>query len=126
MVYFDNSIVGIILLVAGIMLKTWPPDSINTTYGYRTPFSRKNQNTWDEGNRFCAIMMIIAGILSLIVAITVTVMYDKGISIFIQREVAGKVSMIFSLAVMFLGIFATEFHLKRMFDKNGEIKNKDN
>ena len=47
-----------ILLILGIIFYKFPPKKINSVYGYRTPRSMTNQDTWDSANTFSSIWMI--------------------------------------------------------------------
>ena len=46
-------LIPIIMLVFGAIFSKKAPKSINHIYGYRTPRSMKNQNTWEFANMYC-------------------------------------------------------------------------
>ncbi|PTQ99970.1 SdpI/YhfL family protein [Mucilaginibacter yixingensis] len=55
---YGPQLVGVILIIAGLILKKYPPKKINGLYGYRTYRSKSSQRNWDEGNRYSAILMV--------------------------------------------------------------------
>ncbi|MTK12016.1 MAG: SdpI family protein, partial [Clostridiaceae bacterium] len=59
-------IFGLVTLGFGIIPKIVRPKQINSWYGYRTTLSMKNQETWDEGNKYSTNQYIIAGVILLI------------------------------------------------------------
>lgn len=65
-------LIGVVLLLVGWIQKTWPPKKINNLYGYRTGTSMKNQETWDEANRYSALYMIKAGAICLLAGFLVS------------------------------------------------------
>lgn len=116
MVLLANCSTGIILTFIGVIFKLWPPEHINNVMGYRTPFSKKNKETWKEGNRFSAIMMIAGGILSILVSIIITFLYKNNIGAAVSISSACSVIITLSLTLY------TEIHLRKIFDKNGNRK----
>ena len=60
---------GPLMLVAGIIFRTFPPKSINIIYGYRTPYAMKSLEVWDEANKFSFNLMIGVGLIVTIVQI---------------------------------------------------------
>ncbi|HEK18841.1 MAG: hypothetical protein C0154_12695 [Mucilaginibacter sp.] len=48
------------------------PKKINSLYGYRTPLSMKNQQNWDEGNRYSAQLMLKLGVILLLTGLVIT------------------------------------------------------
>ncbi|MCI4169424.1 SdpI family protein [Bacillus spizizenii] len=53
---------GGLMIIAGILIKLFPPESINSVYGYRTRRSMSDQRLWDEANRYSASLMILSGL----------------------------------------------------------------
>ena len=60
-----NTILGIILLLVGLVFKARPPKKINDFVGYRTARATKNQDAWDEANRYSARLMIRFSLISI-------------------------------------------------------------
>jgi len=115
-------IAGHIVLALGFLLLSFyfkknPPKTINSWYGYRTHSSTKNQNTWDEANRFSGQTMVRLSILYCLISL---ILYFKvgGQSSF---QLSGMILAALSVSTL---IF-TEVHLKKMFDKEGKPKQID-
>ncbi|MED1226197.1 SdpI family protein [Bacillus nakamurai] len=51
-----------LMAAAGVLVKCFPPRSINSLYGYRMRRSMSSGSQWKEGNRFSASLMIIFGL----------------------------------------------------------------
>ncbi|AWI05454.1 SdpI family protein [Clostridium drakei] len=109
-------LIGAILITFGVILKLFPPEHINSWYGYKTPFSMKNKDIWNEGNHFAAILLVYIGASSLIVAVICDVIYIG------DFDRAFKNSTTISIIGLLCFIPLTEIHLRRLFDKNGNRK----
>ncbi|MCT8976576.1 SdpI family protein [Clostridium sp. CX1] len=106
----NSLIFGLVTLAFGIIPKIVKPKKINSWYGYRTPLSMKNQEIWDEGNRYSTNQYIIAGIILLIIGrIGYAFLGTKGY----------LVPLIGFLPVLYFTIFTVDKHLKKTFDSNG-------
>lgn len=66
---FVPLITGPIFMLAGLVMRAYPPKSINGLYGYRTPSSMQNQERWDFAQKYAAIEMIKMGGLLLLTSI---------------------------------------------------------
>src|ERR1700754_2388010 len=64
-------VIGMILLIIGSIQHYFPPKKINNWYGYRTPSAQRNQQTWDEANRYSANYMIKCGITLVIIGLLI-------------------------------------------------------
>ncbi|MCY7781213.1 MULTISPECIES: SdpI family protein [unclassified Bacillus (in: firmicutes)] len=53
---------GGLMIIAGILIKLFPPKSINSMYGYRTRLSMTDHILWNEANRYSASLMILSGL----------------------------------------------------------------
>ncbi|MCY6958663.1 SdpI family protein [Clostridium brassicae] len=111
-----NSFIGIIFIVVGVMFKLFPPNHTNSIYGYRSPFSTKNKEVWEEGNRFSALMMIVGGTISVIFSTIVTIIYKNKVNT--SKSISNLFSMIIALGL----VLYTEVHLRKIFDKDGKRK----
>lgn len=116
MILLVNCLVGVILTVVGVIFKLWPPEHINNMMGYRTPFSKKNKETWKEANRFSATMMVTGGILSIVISIIITFLYKNSMA------AAASISSICSIIITLSLVLYTEIHLRKIFDSNGKRK----
>lgn len=110
---FNSLIFGLVTLGFGLIPKIVRPKKINSWYGYRTDLSMKNQDTWNEGNRYSTNQYIIAGIILLILGkIGYAFLNFKGY----------LVPLIGFIPVLYFTVFQTENHLKKVFDSNGMRK----
>ena len=109
-------LVGLIMITVGLISYYFPPKKINPWYGYRTPSSQKNQQTWDVANRFAAIYSIKAGAIVLIAGILLHVLSDNMPWPEKTKTLLNVVSLLGSgiFTCVFL-IVATEKHLKNTF-----------
>lgn len=53
---------GGLMVIAGFLVKCFPPRHINSLYGYRTRLSMSEDTLWKEGNRYSANVMLISGL----------------------------------------------------------------
>ena len=51
-------LVGVILLIVWVIVKLFPPKGINALYGYRTPRSMKDTESWDHAQRVSNLYML--------------------------------------------------------------------
>lgn len=114
-------LIGIIFILVGLIQKMWPPKRINNLYGYRLPSAMKNQQTWDEANRFSAIYMIKAGVFLLILGLVITLLLN---TITIAPRVKGCVWFLAIIASAMGSaialIVATERYMEKTFDQKQE------
>lgn len=108
-------LIGCILAAIGGITASYPPKKINKLYGYRTKASMRNQQTWEEANRYsakqisyCGIILLTIGVLSLLSPSIAKV----------NTNIATVLTIIFSV----LPLPLTELHLKKVFDKEGNRK----
>lgn len=106
--------VSILFIVFGFILMKYPPKSINSMYGYRTPFSMKNQDTWDISQKHSGLLMLLLGVINGIF----------GIVSIVQPMPATneKIQLLFSLAGSLVIIIIEETYLRKIFNKDGSKK----
>jgi len=111
-----QQLIGIIFLIAGVIQRYYPPQKINSLYGYRTERSMKDQQNWDEGNRYSAVLMIKASVI-LIVAGVILAWLLAQIDMGDDAKMLIRVAlMILSAAITVVVMFrCTEKHLKSTF-----------
>jgi len=110
-----------VMIAFGLFFSIAGPKKINFIFGYRTPMSMKNPDTWQFGNSFAGRYMWITGVILLIGSLAAllptmnaadTVIRTVGIIIIIVH------------AIMIIGTIAlTEAALRRNFDGQGNRKN---
>jgi uncharacterized membrane protein len=109
-------LVGFIFFITGIIMMYFPPKKINGLYGYRTSSSMKNQQSWDEANRFSAIYMAKAGLVTIAVGIAIAGLLTI---IHTQEDLSELINIMFMLfsgiGPAVLMIVATEKHLTKTF-----------
>jgi uncharacterized membrane protein len=111
-------LIGVIFLLAGLIQKRFPPKEINSLYGYRTTLSMKNQQNWDEGNRYSTALIIKCGWVLVITGIIIT-------ALFMLIPISPEARTLTKIILMLVGAFATvivlfrstEKHLKNTFDQ---------
>lgn len=110
-------LIGIIFYMAGIIMQRFPPKKINSLYGYRTISSMKNQQTWDEANRFSARWMVGCGMLVFIFGVVLTMVVYIYIEPAKTRSLILAASLLLSAIVpAILVLIITEKHLKETFN----------
>lgn len=105
-------IIGPLLLLLSIVFKHFPPKKINYLYGYRTKRSMKNQETWDEANRYSPNLMILVSIITTLL---------QGIFYFtLGPKYAIGIATAVMVVLVLITIPMTENHLKKNFDNEGK------
>ena len=70
----------------------------------------RNQDTWDEANRYFPNIMLKVSIVSIFIGI---------LCFYFMRNSEGfMIAIIIPVVLLFYVIYATEKHLKKMFDEN--------
>jgi uncharacterized membrane protein len=101
-------------LALPIVLKLYPPKSINNLYGYRTPFSMLNEQTWAEANSYFSKNLLQLSLVSVILQIVIFFLTEPQTALIIALS-------LFSFIVI-IAILLTEGHLSKVFDKKGVRK----
>ncbi|KAJ49719.1 putative membrane protein [Clostridium tetanomorphum] len=108
-----SCISGIIFISIGLVMKLYPPEHINKTMGYRTPFAMKSKDTWLEGNRFFGIMLLIGGAIFIPFSILINHLYNS------NTDLATKILGVSLSIILLMIILCTEIHLRNLFNKDG-------
>src|ERR1700753_2239782 len=69
--FFGPQLIGVILVIVGLIQYDYPPRKINDWYGYRTDTSKRNQETWDEAQRYSSLYMAKAGLFLIVIGFVV-------------------------------------------------------
>ncbi len=103
-------IVPVILAICGYWLYRYPPKEINSSVGYRTKTSMRDQRSWDYAQRLGGRMLIYAGLSCIVLSCAVmAVCY-----IFSYDPFYGMiVSMIVALISIAIGMAFSEKELKK-------------
>ena len=107
--------IGMVLFIVGLLFIMFPPKNINSFYGYRTTNSRRNLDTWKVANSYSAILMTIEGLILSVIGLLTTFFNDNK-----AIETALGVGLMFSSFIIL--VVATEKHLNKLFDKDGNRK----
>lgn len=103
-------LIGVIMLLTGIIQKAYPPTDIDGPYGYHTPTSKQNQQTFDEGNRYSAKLMNRMGLGAIVIGLMIAPLIDKR-----HQYITGILTLITVIYISALLIRLTDKHLKNMF-----------
>jgi uncharacterized membrane protein len=104
---YVHMVVALVFLAITLIVSFFPPRSINFFYGYRTPRSMRNEDTWKEANAYSARLFQKITVLTYIVQAISLLSTDMVTSLFITMGV-----YLIGLPVM---IFLTERHLLQKF-----------
>lgn len=107
-------ITGIIFIFFGFLLFKFPPEDINGIMGYRTSMSMKNKDTWDEGQRYGGMSMLVIGGINILLGIISYL--AKG---FLLNNLFQLLIMLLCAIIM---IVVDEIHLRKIFNKDGSRK----
>nr|WP_294789810.1 SdpI family protein [uncultured Mucilaginibacter sp.] len=109
-------VIGAFFLLIGIITYCFPAKNINTWYGFKTPSSRNNQQTWDVANRFAAVYCIKAGAILLIGGILISLLIHNLLMPAKTRQMLHTILLLGG--GVFMGpslIVATEKHIDKTF-----------
>lgn len=103
---------GSVFIMAGALLRFFPPKKVNSLYGYRTTTSMRNAETWQLANRFAGRLMMQTGLLLAAVGALTFVLPVSPVT-----GLAAGIGMV--VLTVFLQFHFTEKHLKKHFDEHG-------
>lgn len=94
------------------------PGQINMLFGYRTPRSTKNRDTWEFAHHYFGRLWYRLGLIMLPVTVAVMLpVFGKNID-FVGFY--GSIVSLVQIVVMLVPIWFTESALKRTFDEDGK------
>ena len=111
-------LIGPLFLILAIIFRTFPPKTINGVYGYRTPYSMKSQEVWDEANKFSFNLIIGVGI---IITLTQLIFHFS-----LKGHLKLTIPTILLVVLLVAIIPITEVHIRKHFDKEGKPRTTDN
>ena len=104
----------------GSLFSKTPPKEINFIFGYRTPMSMKNKETWIFAHNYCGRIWRIFGIIIFILSVTAMIfLFGEGIG---TVGIFGGIICGIQVIFMIIPIFITEKALNKNFDKEGNRK----
>jgi uncharacterized membrane protein len=104
-------LIGVIFLLAALIQKHYPPKEINSLYGYRTNLSMKNQQNWDEGNRYSTALMFTYSWILIIAGIAIT-------GLLMLIPLSPEARTLIKVILMLAGAIATAILLFRVTEKH--------
>ncbi|OKS89394.1 SdpI family protein [Mucilaginibacter polytrichastri] len=108
--------IGVIMLLNGLIQRTFPPKYINGWYGYRTNTSMQNQQTWDEGNIYSTKLWVKIGFLFVLIGMALSlVLHLLGTTEKLMNMIQAFSTLAAGLAMAIIMHYFTEKHLKKMF-----------
>lgn len=114
-----NLLIPIIMFGFGKYFEKHAPKEINGIFGYRTPMSMKNKDTWQFAHNYCGTLWKRIGLLLLvitsIVSLSTITLNEDGIGI------VGGILCGIQLICLVGSIFLVEKALKKTFDKDGNL-----
>lgn len=108
------------MILLGRLLMLRPPRQINTLFGYRTPRSMKNQDTWNFAHRYAGRLWWVMG-WPLLVVSAMAMFLVRGS----EKELLGRagLAVVAAQALCVLGVFfPTEKALHREFAGQGKAE----
>ncbi len=115
--FLMSGLTGFIVLLVSVITILYPPKEINSLYGYRTKSSMKNQQTWDEANRYSSKLMLAVSIIAIIISALIVYIF--------KTEKAILISVVITLLLIVSVIPLTEWHLKKKFGPEAEATEPD-
>jgi len=114
--FFGPQMLGIIFLIIGSIQYRYPPKSINNWYGYRTDTSKRNQETWDEAQRYSSLFMAKGGLFLIVIGFLVVAALNLSpLSEKIRFAVMMPIFFASTVTTVILMLARTEKHLKGKF-----------
>ncbi len=109
-------LIGLIFILAGLIQKRYPPKEINSLYGYRTARSMKDQQNWDEGNKYSTQLIIKCGVVLFVTGFIITVgMALLHITPELRTLIKVIIMLVGAVGTVVVLFTLTERHLKRTF-----------
>lgn len=115
-----NLLVPFTMIIFGKYFSKNAPENINGVFGYRTPMSRKNKETWAFAHSYCGKIWFYMGTILLFISVVI-ILFLIGK----EKDSIGDYSLVLTaIQMVFLlsPIVPTELALRKRFDINGKRK----
>lgn len=109
--YLIGAVLTLAPLIAGFVMKIFPPKKINRFYGFKTKITAQNQQTWDYAHKVCANVLLIYSIIAVIIYSIVLLLH-----IFVIKKLA-YLMIFLGLALAIVGVI-TAFLIVQIKTKN--------
>jgi uncharacterized membrane protein len=107
---------SVVLIGGGYLCKSAANGGINDYAGYRTKLSKKNADTWKEGNTYGGKVLIICGLVYAVISTVCSIIfYNQALITLIEVSLG-------VIPVILIGVYISEKHLKNIFDSEGNRK----
>lgn len=113
-----DMMIPFIMIVFGKWFRKSAPKEINPVFGYRTPMSMKNRDTWEFAHRYCGKLWYRCGMVMLPVSVAAmffTIGRNENVT-----GIAGGIICAVQTIILIGSVYPTEKALKMNFDKNGQ------
>lgn len=99
---------GLIFLFVALIMYYYPPNNINSLYGYRTSSSMKTEERWNFAQRFSSLRMIEGGLFLILFSfLKLAFAFSVGVEM--------TISIIALITVVIYLLLTTELALKKNF-----------
>lgn len=105
---------AIVFIILGCIIRFFPPKTQNSFYGYRSFMSMKNQETWNEAQKYAGSTILIFGIINLFLGI-----WSVITPIILNNEIVQLVVLIVGTVAL---IYINEARLREIFTEEGKRK----
>lgn len=114
--FFGPQLLGAMFLLIGSIQHRYPSKKINDWYGYRTDTSKRNQQIWDDAQRFSALFMIKAGVVLILIGlILVTILNLAPVTEKVHMAILLPFTLASAMAPAIAMIAVTEKYLTQKF-----------
>lgn len=111
---FDNPIfyipvmTGVIFTIAGFIMLKFPPNNINSLYGYRTHNSMKSKEAWKFSQRYASMEMIKLGLILALLGLIGFVFHPN-------QNLANLIGLGFMIVIVVILFLKVESAIKKRF-----------
>lgn len=116
-VMFTLLLIPAIMIFFGLLWRKHSPKTIGLSYGYRTTWSMKSQDTWDFAHKFTAKIWLYLGLILSILSIALIFVFRKYNKNVIDE--INVITIIVQVICLCLPVIPTEIALRKRFDING-------
>lgn len=109
-------LIPIIVIIAGLILKSDKSSKINNVMGYRTKRSKSSDKAWRFAQNYSGKLMLNTGIIELIISI----ISIFALPMFLNLEVICFIVMSIDILLILFTIYKTEKELTKRFDEYGD------
>lgn len=108
MFLYLDVLIGAFFVLIGFIMNKFPPQEINSFYGYRTSNSIKSQKAWEFAQKFSSKLMMKAGLFLIVFGLLGYYMLNTA---FLWESMLAISAFIFGIGVLF---YFTEKELKKL------------